>query len=113
VRGEVIFDENTQPFTGATVTVSLEDVNLADAASKTVAKVVFRDVAYSPESSSPLQFSLEGLNPDEKTSYNIRVHADLDNDGQVSRGDYLTMQSYPVLTYGNPTEVSVRVQQVK
>jgi hypothetical protein len=31
----------------------------------------------------------------------------------VSRGDYISMESYPVLTFGYPKQVSVRVREVK
>ena len=46
-------------------------------------------------------------------SDNIRVHIDVDRDGRVSRGDYITMESYPVLTWGHPDRVTVRVREVK
>ena len=39
--------------------------------------------------------------------------ADVDGDGQVSRGDYITMESYPVLTHGYPHVVIVRLRKVK
>ncbi len=41
------------------------------------------------------------------------AHADLDGDGQVSLGDYVTMESYPVLTRGNPASAEVEVREVE
>ena len=43
----------------------------------------------------------------------LEVHVDVDNDGKISVGDYINMESYPVLTYGNPNYISVKVKNVK
>jgi hypothetical protein len=43
----------------------------------------------------------------------VRVHVDLDKDGEVSVGDYISMESHPVLTYGHPDHVEVAVQKVE
>ena len=64
-------------------------------------------------SNTHVQLALEGTIPDERARYAVRVHVDIDGDGQVSRGDYLNMESYPVLTYGHPSRVTVRVQEVR
>jgi hypothetical protein len=41
------------------------------------------------------------------------VLVDLDGDGKISKGDYISMQSYPVLTFGSPSEVTIEVKQVE
>ena len=38
---------------------------------------------------------------------------DVDGDGKVSVGDYISMQSYPVLTFGYPREVTIEVKKVE
>ena len=45
--------------------------------------------------------------------YAIRVHIDVDNNGKINPGDFVNMQSYPVITHGYPKDnVSVHVKQV-
>jgi len=110
--GEVIF-EGTRSFTGATVYVRLEDVSRLDAPSMVIAEQVIRSVVHQAGSQQGLEFSLYGQIPDEQASYTVRVHVDVDGDGRVSHGDFLSMESYPVLTHGYPNRVKVRVREVK
>jgi uncharacterized lipoprotein YbaY len=41
----------------------------------------------------------------------VWVHVDVDQDGRVSKGDFITMQSYPVPTGEHPS-VTVTVKKV-
>ncbi|MDN5751755.1 MAG: YbaY family lipoprotein [Nitrosospira sp.] len=113
VKGKVTFEEVAPPFTGATMYVRLENITFADAASKVVAEYVKRDVAFDPKISSDLTFAITGNLPDPSASYAVRVHIDVDGDGEVSQGDFVSMQSYPVITFGHPSEVSILARQVK
>ena len=113
VHGEVVFDETGRSFSGATVYVRLEDVSRADAPARIVAEQILHDIAHTAGTATQLQFALEGAVPDERARYAVRVHVDVDGDGQVSRGDFLSMESYPVLTYGDPNNVTVRVQELR
>jgi hypothetical protein len=113
VKGEITFEEIAPPFTGATMYVRLENITAADIASDAVAEYVERDVAFDPKTSSGLLFAIAGNLPDPRASYAVRVHIDIDRDGAVSQGDFISMQSYPVITFGHPREVSILVRQVK
>jgi uncharacterized lipoprotein YbaY len=109
VRGEILFAERVPDLAGASVQVLLEDTSLADAASVVVARVTFEPGA---EASSTIGFELPPVVVDERARYNVRVLVDLDHDGSVGHGDYITMQSYPVLTRGHPATVAVQVRRV-
>ncbi len=113
VKGKVTFEEKAPPFTGATMYVRLENVTLADAAAEVVADYVERNVAFDPKIDKDLSFAIAGKAPDPQASYAVRVHIDIDGDGEVSLGDFISTQSYPVLTFGYPREVSILVRQVK
>lgn len=113
VSGSILFDEDARAFSGATVYVHLEDVSYADASSKVVAEQVMRDVSRRARSTEQLEFKIYGRLTDERASYSVRVHVDVDGDGEVSLHDYITMQSYPVLTQGHSRNLSVRVREVK
>lgn len=113
VTGEILFAQEAHSFSGATVYVRLEDVSLADAPARVVAEQVISDLSYEAGSQAKLEFRLDGEIPDERASYSVCVHVDLNGDEKVSRGDYISMESYPVLTFGYPKQVSVRVHEVK
>src|SRR4029450_1532387 len=113
VKGKITFEEAAPPFTGATMYVRLERITAADIASEVVADYVERDVAFDPKTFSVLSFAIACNLPDPRDSYAVRGHIDVDGDGEVSKGDFVSMQSYPVITFGHPTEVSILVRQVK
>lgn len=113
VSGEIVFGKEARSFSRAIVNVRLEDVSYVDAPSKTVAEQVFPCVSYRAGSQVKLAFDLRGDMPDERASYGVRVHVDVDGDGQVSRGDYISTESHPVLTFGFPNQVVVRVREVE
>ena len=41
----------------------------------------------------------------------VWVHLDVDRDGRVSRGDYITTQSYPAAVSG-PQEMTIQLKRV-
>lgn len=112
VKGKITFEEEAPSFTGATMYVRLENITVADIASEVVADYVERDVAFDPKTAKDLLFTIAGKAPDPRASYAVRVHIDVDGDGEVSQGDFVSTQSYPVITFGHPREVSILVRQV-
>lgn len=113
VSGEILFPEDTPSFSGATAFVQVEDVSRADAPASVLAEQTIQNVSCSKGLTAKLAFRLEVPRFEPRAHLNVRVHVDLDGDQQVSRGDYISMESYPVLTYGYPSRVRVRVRQVK
>jgi uncharacterized lipoprotein YbaY len=112
VKGEILFEDVQRSFEGATVRVRLEDVSYADAPSRVVAEQVIPDVSCEAGTDCTLRFGLYGDVPDERRRYVVTVYVDLHGQGRVTQGDYLSMESQPVLTHGNPDQISVRVREV-
>ena len=112
VEGEIRFEGDVPSFGGARLYVRVEDVTLADAAARVIAESVEHDVALDPRTRTSLPFSVVCPWVDVGAQYCLRVHIDLDGDGELSPGDFITTRSYPVLTFGNPTRVSVVVQRI-
>ncbi len=110
--GEIVFDERATPFAGAAVHVRLEEVSEADAAAVLIAEEVTRDVTFDPVRQRTIAFAIHGAVPDQAASYLVRVHIDVDGDGVVSSGDFISTQSHPVLTHGYPRVVTIPVRQV-
>ena len=112
VRGRILFDKDVGPFTSATVYVRLENVSRADAAAVCVAEQVHREVSHAAGEEKTLPFELHVDAVNERAEYSVRVHVDVDGDGAISTGDYISPESYPVLTYGRPNEIDVRLERI-
>jgi len=113
VKGEILFSRELGSFSGATVNVYLEDVSLLDAPAKIVAKQVIADLHHSMGTENRVEFALHCQKiADIRASYSIRVHVAFRSDEQIQRGDYISTESYPVLTCGDPDWVSIRVTEV-
>jgi uncharacterized lipoprotein YbaY len=113
VRGEILFGGYTKSFSGATVYVRLEDVSKLDAPSKLISEQVIKNVSYNSGDSKAINFELYGIMSDSRANYAISVHVDLDSDGMLSQGDFINMESYPVITNSNSTSISVNVREIK
>jgi uncharacterized lipoprotein YbaY len=113
VSGVLPFHGKIHSFSDATLFVYLEDVSLQDAPSKIVARQVISNISHTRGTSSCLEFALSGELPEARAHYSVRAHVSLHGQEEIQLGDLITMQSYPVITFGNPNFVSVNVREVK
>lgn len=51
--------------------------------------------------------------PNPRWRYQVRALVDLDGDGQLGRGDWMTVQSYPVMTFGNGDNVDLELDELE
>jgi uncharacterized lipoprotein YbaY len=112
VTGTIVFGADLEPFVGATVYVRLEDVSRIDASALVVAETVRREVRAGGQAPSEIKFSLKGPPLDPRARYVVRVHVDVDADGQVGVGDYVSTESHPVLVGVGPTMLLIPVKRV-
>jgi hypothetical protein len=90
---EVVAAAEPGPPAGARVIVQIRDTALQDVAATTIAekRVTSRkSAAGEPLARAHMKFEKSGGYP------TVWVHVDVDESGEVSKGDYITMQSYPV-----------------
>ena len=115
VNGKIRFSALKRPLQNAVVQIRLDDVTVTDARAKTLARAEAGPCSAKAGEDCRLPFAIEvnDADIDPRARYVIAAHADLDGDGEVSRGDYVTMQSYPVLTRGYPTNVDLELREVK
>jgi uncharacterized lipoprotein YbaY len=113
VTGSILLSQELSSFSGATATVYLEDVSLVDAPAQIITKQVIPNVSHKMGTENKIEFALFAEIPNPRARYSIRVQVTLHDDQSIHRGDYITMESYPVLTFGYPNRVSVLVQEVK
>lgn len=113
IKGEITFEKDAPSFTGATLHVYLENISFIDAASEVVADYIEWNINFNPNTSNSIPFEIVYKNLDPGDRFAIRVHIDVDKDGKVSKGDFINVQSYPVITFGYPKEITVIVKQIK
>ena len=121
VKGEISFDKkNVKSFSGATIYIRLEDVTMQDAPSKLISQQVIENVSGSVAGrhhhQKKIKFALFGDNivvDFRRRLYAVSVHIDVDNNGKINSGDFISMESYPVITDRYPKDnVIVHVRQV-
>jgi uncharacterized lipoprotein YbaY len=112
VRGEIMLPHDLTTFTPAHVLIELEDISRADAPSQVVARLLLPPQELHGDDLIPFTLGVTASALNEQHIYSIRVHVDVSGSGQVERGDYVTVQSYPVLTRGYGDNVRVAVRRV-
>jgi uncharacterized lipoprotein YbaY len=113
VRGRILFHDIQKSIPReATAYIRLDDTSELDVPSKTIVQVIIKDFARLVNEGKPFLFTLHGTVPPENRSYSIDVLIDIDGDGRVSKGDFITMQNYSVKTFHPPTEMLIEVREV-
>jgi hypothetical protein len=103
---EIVATGLSGPPAGAPVIVQIRDAGLQDESSTTVAEARVTSAqcaAGEPFARAQLQVETGGGYPI------VWVHVDVDESGDVTKGDFITMQSYPVRAGGT---MRVEVRQV-
>ena len=110
VSGSLVFRDPVPPG-GGTVRIVIEDPSRADARATVVAEVT--QVLQGPVPAGQRQpFSLVVPQVDEAVRYGVRAHMAQSGARELSGGDFITVQAYPVLTYGAADRVDLELVQI-
>lgn len=117
VTGKIVFERVSKPFENATAYIKLEDISKMDAPSKVITRQIIRNVNITHDECvakkfKEIEFSLRCEIKDTRGMYVVNAHIDVDGDGKVSVGDYITTAYYPVLTRGFPNNVDIVLKEV-
>jgi uncharacterized lipoprotein YbaY len=112
IVGTIQFKDVRQPAQDVTVYVRVEEASRLDAPASRIAEVVLRGVHVFP-GLPPIPFTIPDVLSVPSGRYLVRVHADVDGDGRVTRGDYISVQSYPVPTSADSDNVAIVVHEVR
>jgi uncharacterized lipoprotein YbaY len=112
VRGAIRFASKPQLPPGVQAIVQLRETSVADAPSRLVAEQVLKDITSRANAGELIPFEISGEPPDQRQSFSIEVLVDVDSDGKPSPGDFINVQSYPVLSFGYPNTVTVEVKEI-
>lgn len=110
--GVIFLDRQVGSFTEAIARITIDDVSVADDSSTTLAVETIGDISHQAGEVLRIDFQVCGPAFDPQAQYSARVHIDIDGDRQMSIGDYITTQSYPVLTRGHPDWVEMTVEKI-
>ena len=109
VRGTIRFRGGRPESTKGRLYVRLLDVTTVDAPSRVVTEEIL-DLSGGGE---VINFELRAQQIDQRARYVVAAHADLDGDGAVSAGDFITTRSYAVLSFGSPDHADLVLEQVQ
>lgn len=112
LRGEVQLADVPQPVIGGTLVVQLADVSRAGASAEVIAETTLRDVSLGSVDDR-LGFALQVPALDPRRTYTIEAHLDVDGSGEVSVGDYRTMEHFGVTPDSLGGIVKVRLGRVR
>ena len=112
VSGKVIIKEKPVKEQTGIIYIRLIDASKIDVSSIKVKEIVDTDISVIAvyEKGFSFRMEIDDINP--KVRYEIAVFIDLEKSGKKSKGDYITKQSYPVLTKGYPDYVEVEVSVI-
>lgn len=91
--------------------VKVEDVSRLDAAAVAIAETVL-PLAAGAAAGADIAFSITVPATDERATYVVRAHVDTSGSGDISAGDLVSSQAYPVLTQGHPDRVVVEARKI-
>jgi uncharacterized lipoprotein YbaY len=99
------------PLRNAVAYVRIRDVTLVDVAAPLIAEQVIGGLSSDRTGKLTFPFAL-AFPPAAGTIYGLEAHVSLSGRPDVERGDYLTMQAYPVPVDGNTATMRVKMTRV-
>jgi len=112
VQGEVVLPANEDFLGSADVVISVEDMSKADAPSVVIGEHRLKQVSLSPGKRVPFVIQIPAELVDERHLYSIRAHVDRSGSGEVKKEDFISTQTYPVLSRGYGTSAIIKVRRV-
>ncbi len=101
VHAVVNFPPTGSPQTVNTLTLAVEDVTIADAASERIAQTQLKDLVIPPEGAA-IEIDLEvDETSDPRRRYAVRVHASQSGEERFAPGDFLSTTHVPAKLTGN------------
>jgi uncharacterized lipoprotein YbaY len=95
----------------STLYVRVEDVSRVDAAADVVAEIAI-PIDHPLAAGTELPFTLTVPEIDDQAHYSVRAHLDTTGSRRIDDGDRISMQSYPVATFGHPDEAVIEARKV-
>lgn len=111
IKGEIFFPEIISPFSDASIYIRLDDISRINTFSHTLSERILRGISIDAKHTQPITFEISVPTLDERSRYSLSVLVDVDNDGAISPGDYITMENFPVAA--STARIDIKVWPVK
>jgi hypothetical protein len=113
IRGTIEFVGATEPVTGETLYIKLEDLSRPDLGIRRITERLIPD--FSTDASDPgrYRYIINYQEPRPFGEYAVEVHLDVDGSGEVDRGDYVTTASYSFTGHTPSKRMNVRMTEVE
>jgi uncharacterized lipoprotein YbaY len=112
VRGRIALPPEIPAEKARAVVVQVEDVSRMDAPSEVLAQQRFENVDLEEGGELPFEVQVPADLVDQRRRYSMRVHVDVNGTGNVTKGDYVSTASYPVLTEGDDDFLVITARRV-
>ena len=112
ITGVIVLPPGTALPPEASLVVRLENISRADVPSETVGEDRKSGGEVMGATEIPFRIEVPVDQLDDRNVYSVSAHVDLTGSGEVELGDFVSTQSYPVITRGRPTNVRVSVRRV-
>ncbi|NPE28796.1 hypothetical protein HNV12_12695 [Methanococcoides sp. SA1] len=112
VQGDIIFDEPVESFSNTTIYLKVEDVSLQDVSSVIISENSIIGVSMDADDIQTVSYLIYHPELDERMTYSLSVHVDVDGDGSLSKGDYYSTWHNPVPTEEGMHDLDVHVEMI-
>lgn len=113
IEGVVYFSEIPASFAEATVIIKIEDTSHVDAAAEVIFEHRLTGVSRSPDNRDPVPFVIDLPTTERLSRCSLRVHVDVNSTEEITFGDYVSIQSYPLKNDSSPVRLQVIVHPIK
>jgi putative lipoprotein len=113
ITGSIELPAGVVPAQSAQMFVRVEDVSRADAPARRLGEQVLPHLVREDFARGSVAFTVAVPDPPPNTTATVRVHLDMDGDGVISRGDYVSTEHIPVLATGAASDLRVRLRRVE
>jgi len=113
VTGEIRVENPPDPLPPATLYVRLLDVTETDASARVISETRLDGFDWVRASRAGVPFALSVDAVDPRSRYVLSALVDVDGDGRTGANDYISKQSYPVLTCGSSARATLFVERAR
>lgn len=113
IKGTIDFVGVNSPISDAMLYIRFEDISRPDLGTRVTSERVIPDFTTEAEDPGRYRYVIQYTEPRPYGQYNIAVHLDVDNSGDVNPGDYVTTARYPFIGKTPPNRINVRANEVE
>ena len=112
ITGAIEFVDAVDQVSAATLRIRLQDVSKADGSATILAEEAIHGISV-PANGESVPFALEVAALDPSGIFAIEAHLDQTGSGEVTTGDFVTTEHFPVDPHVETQHITVRVRQIQ